>query len=128
MTIVAVYGTLRKGAGANGLMGNSAYLGRDIVRGHLFDLGSFPGFRKEVEGAEPKDVVVDLYQVGEDIVLNNLDRYEGYRVEAPDKSFYTREIVTTEGGIGDVNIYVFNQEPYGPELDEPDWLNYDKGR
>lgn len=122
MTIVAVYGTLRKGASANSLMGNSAYLGRDTVKGHLFDLGNFPGYRKEVDGAEPKEVVVDLYQVGEPQVLENLDNYEGYRAKNPEGSFYIREKIKTVGGVEDVNIYVFNQNPYGPEMDEPDWL------
>lgn len=120
--IIAVYGTLRYGESANGLMKGCRYLGKDHVRGKLYSLGSFPALKRSDEEADK--VVVDLYKLPNQLVLQGLDRYEGYYPAEPDQSLYKRVLSLTEEGNAEVWVYEYVFEP--PEnsrIKNGDWSN-----
>lgn len=110
-TTVAVYGTLRYGAAANGLMKGCKYLGKDKVSGRLYSLGAYPGLLPPIGEESPEqEVSVDVYAVPDENVLTSLDRYEGYYKDDPDHSLYNREkTVTLEGGM-EVEVYIYNSD------------------
>lgn len=117
--IVAVYGTLRYGGSANNLMEGCEHLGRDTINGKLYSLGAYPGIK--LGGAET--VVVDIYSIPSPVVLERLDRYEGYFKDDHTNSLYVRkEVMTNESGLT-VWCYEFVEEVYD-ELPVPsgDWL------
>ena len=92
--ILAVYGTLRRGGPANGLLKGGTWLGQDKIPGDLYDFKAFPGLRPPVQNGT---VVVDLYDVSEEIILK-VNKYEGYYPDSPDQSlFVLKEVVTVEG-------------------------------
>lgn len=102
MTKVFVYGTLKRGHGANGFLSSSKYEGEATIRGAIYHLGGFPGYKEEEQGL----VHGEVYLVDDD-TLHRLDRYEGYNPDRPGHSLYLRKEKTTEEGEL-VSIYVYN--------------------
>jgi gamma-glutamylcyclotransferase (GGCT)/AIG2-like uncharacterized protein YtfP len=94
-SIVAVYGSLRKGLGNHGLLQGSEFIGTGKVSGYgMYSLGGFPAMSNV--GAK-SDAVVEVYSVDE-VTMARLDRLEGY------PSFYNRSLVAVlldegEGGV-----------------------------
>ena len=114
--IVAVYGTLRYGGSANGLMEGCKYLGRGVLTGSLYNLGPFPGYKEKTSGY----VIVDLYRLpSSGGKLESLDKYEGYFPSDPKQSLYTRIAVTAHDK-GDAAVEVWAYE-YNNEVNE-EWL------
>jgi gamma-glutamylcyclotransferase (GGCT)/AIG2-like uncharacterized protein YtfP len=75
-----VYGSLRRGFDAQGLMRRlgARYVGKGTVHGRLFDLGQFPGAVK-APGSSAQ-VAGELYYLPSPArALKSLDRYEGSR-------------------------------------------------
>lgn len=104
MTKVFVYGTLKKGHHANGMMG-SHFLGKAEAYGmRLFDLGGFPCC---VESDDiMHSVLGEVYEVNA-AQLAQLDKYEGV------SSGLFKRIVTgvyTDNGILTVNMYVWGDD------------------
>jgi gamma-glutamylcyclotransferase (GGCT)/AIG2-like uncharacterized protein YtfP len=123
--ILAVYGTLRDGGGANGLMRGCKYLGKDKVKGKIYSFGQWPGLIKGDEG----EVVVDLYEIPPELplLLSNIDRYEGYFPEQPDQSLFEREKVLTLNCKEVVWVYKYRFDCNTmPLISNGDWLSYDK--
>lgn len=102
---IAVYGSLRYGGPANGLMKGFKYLGRDTVYGRLFNLGVYPALCLGDESKPDEQVVVDVYEITDERLLQGLDRYEGYFPDAPEQSLYTREMTLTVEGNLEVWVY-----------------------
>ena len=121
--VVAVYGTLRYGASANGLMKGCKYLGKDKVSGRLFNLGSYPGLLMSDNPSDAK-VIVDLYEIPDNVVLTSLDRYEGYYKDDPAHSLYLRKQTVTESG-QQVQIYEYNSSrvPSNSLIETGDWFD-----
>lgn len=111
-----VYGTLRSGrvpaAIAPALAGGRS-LGTARVAGRLYDLGPYPGARL---GGAPGDEIEGEVLALPDLEtrLADLDRYEGYRPEAPDASVYLRtscDACLASGETIRCFVYVIAEEP-----------------
>ena len=59
------------------------------MRGVLYDLGDYPGAR--LDASSEQRIIGWVYRLPEDAgVLQELDRYEGFNPEAPEKSLFLR--------------------------------------
>ena len=120
--VVAVYGTLRFGGAANGLLRDAEYLGQDTILGRMYNLGSYPGLHLCKE-AEAKKIVVDLYEVKDEDTLADLDNYEGYNKFDEDRSLYLRKETQAEGGLT-VSVYEYNANCINmKEVETGDWFD-----
>lgn len=126
---IAVYGTLRYGARANHLLRGCRRIGLDKIEGMLYNLGEFPGVDLLIEDHDtPPLVVVDVYEIPEEIaqeVLQRIDRYEGYIPSDPAQSLYVRRKTQTTGG-HEVWVYEYKW-PVHPDLcmDSGDWFSHE---
>jgi len=126
MTTVFVYGSLMGGFWNNKLLEEQEYLGIAKTRAefNLYSLGSFPGV---VDGTTV--VIGEVYNVDERC-LASLDNLEGYDRDYPERSFYTRRLIT----LADRQkawIYVFNRAGKDKELiASGDWRKWidERGR
>lgn len=119
---LAVYGTLRRGGPANGLLRGSRFLGLDRVPGNLYALASFPGLRLE-ENHQKRGVLVDVYDVPDELIPV-IDKYEGYFPEALDQSLFTRKEVTTLERKIQVVVYEYRFTSTTPLILTGDWITY----
>lgn len=122
--IIAVYGSLRRGSYANGLLKGAKYLGQDKISGDLYSLGNYPGLL--LDSDEP--VLVDLYLLPEDDegLLISIDRYEGYFNDDEEDSLFVRRKVTTLEGVLEVYIYEYNGTilpQYHTAIPSGDWFD-----
>lgn len=103
---VLVYGTLRPGNA------------REVtVKGHIFDLGAFPGVRLDGDSTFTAELVTV-----DDETLAKLDRYEGFYEDSPETSLYVRKRYTDpEQGV-DAWIYEFNETPTARPVEGGNWL------
>lgn len=124
-TIVAVYGTLRRGCHANGLMRGCRFVGPNVINGRIYDLVSFPALKLDKAGPVP--VTVDLYELPGDespLKLTEIDRYEGCFPGKPDQSLFNRvKTVTVGREVTWVWTYEFRLDvsPFH-EIKSGDWL------
>ncbi len=108
--LLATYGTLMRDFPAHGMMEEgrrTKFLGQFKVKGSIYDLGAFPGF-KETETGE---VAVEVYEViseGKELV-EALDYFEGYSQNRPEGSFYLRKELNLIDDGRKVSMYVFNR-------------------
>lgn len=112
MTLLAVYGTLRRGECRNHAVSRGKYLGtyRTDNPFIMFNLGSYPGI---IEGGA-QGVVVDLYEV-DDNIMHVCDQIEGVAY-----NFYARGTAYVNGQRS--IIYTYGQEPAGARIIESgDW-------
>lgn len=118
--LIAVYGTLRKGAFANYILKECKYIGRDRIKGSLYNIGTFPGL---IQDNENTFVVVDLYELPNTSVLEVLDKYEGYYEDSM-KSLYIRKKVITNTFELETWVYEYNGnvEDKG-RISSGDWFN-----
>jgi gamma-glutamylcyclotransferase (GGCT)/AIG2-like uncharacterized protein YtfP len=95
MTLVAVYGSLRKGFHNHYLLEGSKYIGSCITSPDykMYSLGSFPAV---VAGDSP--ILIELYEVSSE-TLTALDRLEGV------PTFYDKDVIETPYGTADIYIY-----------------------
>jgi gamma-glutamylcyclotransferase (GGCT)/AIG2-like uncharacterized protein YtfP len=103
MTLLAVYGTLRKGHHNNRQMAEAPLILSKIKVPNLslYGLGWYPGVKID----DGPGVVCDFYDVDE-ALLKRLDRYEGYDPSRPEHSLFVRKELTLE--TTKFNIYVYN--------------------
>jgi len=120
---VAVYGSLRRGAGNSSLLKSARYVGKTVLPPHytMYSLGPFPGVVKG--GHTP--IIVEIYEV-EDHILARLDTLEGYGGKDYD-NFYNRECINTNYGY--CYIYLINRRYRNrdyPKVITGDWMKYIK--
>ena len=118
---IFVYGTLRRGQGANRNFGMEKYA--EFVKtckldgAAIYHLGGFPGLKFE-EGSE---VVGDLYKVIEPRLMGALDGYEGYRESDPAGSLYIRREIDIEGTKAYTYEYNHSIRDQAPRIASGDW-------
>lgn len=121
--LVAVYGTLRKGAGNHHHFLRDAEMMGEFTSEpvyNLYDLGGFPGLREEGNTA----VKMEVYAVN-DKEASLVDSLEGY-VEGRQPHFYDKKEIDTPWGKANVYLYVREVEPEHI-IESGDWFNR-KGR
>lgn len=79
-TRIMVYGTLKRGRGNHGTLGNSIFLGEAVTVSKEFSMfdGGFPFVSDSFHGDHNGSVVGELYETDNKSILSNLDRLEGY--------------------------------------------------
>ncbi len=108
---VFFYGTLMSGFDRRhraGLDGRLSFLGRAWTRGHLYDLGLYPGAVPAEDGRFWGEVYETL-EPGP--VFEALDEIEGFDPSDPDRSLYVRqkaEVTFPEGTSIDAWVYFYN--------------------
>ena len=125
---IALYGSLMQGLGAMDeleLDTRLEFKGPAVIRGDLFDLGSFPGLRHG-EGR----VRAELYAILEADALIQLDQFEGVIAGCPAESLYLRErIQLIEPSGTEAWVYLYNRSPSEDKrIVGGDWRAYLKER
>lgn len=120
---VAFYGSLRRGFGAQELLGINARLrplGTGRIAGTLVDCGEYPAL---VDG--PGWVAAEFYSAEDRTVIATLDAYEDCHPARPDQSLYRREWRPVEGPVSHAWVYVYNRDPAGlPVIPGGDWARH----
>ncbi len=101
-TLVAVYGTLKRGQSNHHYLAGARYLGSAQLDGFaLYDLGAWPAARQE-----PGVIEVELFAVDAP-TFAALDELEEYCADAPDRGLYDRIQVHTPYGLA--WLYLYNE-------------------
>jgi gamma-glutamylcyclotransferase (GGCT)/AIG2-like uncharacterized protein YtfP len=122
MTLVFVYGTLKRGGGLHGVLqgADTAHVADGFVEGYaLLDLGSFPGM---VRGLAHDRVYGECYGVSP-ATLNQLDRVEA------EGSLYDRKLVavrTSHKRIRWAYAYIYRHPADQPVIDSGRWSILDQ--
>lgn len=122
-TLVAVYGSLRKGLGNHRLLKDSEYLG-DFKSEPVFNLHSLGGFPGLKEGGETS-VVMEVYSVTDE-VAKNVDSLEGY-TPGQKATFYDKIPIETPWGTAGVYTYVRALDS-DSIVESGDWKEYLENR
>jgi gamma-glutamylcyclotransferase (GGCT)/AIG2-like uncharacterized protein YtfP len=122
MTRILVYGTLRRGQGANGFLGDAKFVEEVRLPGYdMFHLGGFPGIVPNPDNKE--GVVGEVFELTDDREIENLDAYEGYSPRHEESSLYLRKEVEVLGK--PTFVYVYNRNTdrgsYG-KIPSGDWI------
>ena len=100
-TLVAVYGTLKRGCSNHGLLQHSNFVGEDCLTCiTLYDLGPYPGAKLQAS----QGIVVEVFDV-DDRRMQLLDELEEYVADAPDQGMYDRQQVMTRFGLAWIYLY-----------------------
>jgi gamma-glutamylcyclotransferase (GGCT)/AIG2-like uncharacterized protein YtfP len=130
MTVVAVYGTLRRGERNHQLMAGAEYLGSGYAAGAIHLVTAeieraypYPALieHAEVEGR----VVVELYRLTDPAALRALDQLEGYDPEdEAGNEFVRRSVPIFDGPVGSAAIYLYRGSPseLGERIASGDWV------
>lgn len=91
---ILTYGTLRRGHGNSKMFGlhdpnNATYIGPYKVKGGLYDLGWYPGWKDDDNG----ETICDLWKIHNQSIINRLDSYEGYTPSNPTGGLYNKKTV-----------------------------------
>ncbi len=115
-TLIAVYGSLRKGMGNDYLLSTSKYLGEFQTKPEfsLYSLGYYPGLKTNGNTS----VTMEVYAV-DDTVAEKVDRLEGY-TPGGNNTFYDKIPIETPYGEASVYIYV-NDIPQERLVESGDW-------
>jgi len=113
MAYIGVYGTLKRGQRANGMLASGTFIGEFKVEipFQMFNLGSFPAL---VAAEENHPITLEVYEVKDEQTLHSLDRYEGF----PGLYQKSNIPVITFDGTMDVTIYTMKDKAYHAELME----------
>lgn len=126
--LVFFYGTLMAGFDRRrraGIDDKLTYIGRGSIAGALFDLGIYPAAVPSTDG----HINGEVYEMSEaETVLAALDGIEGYRVDDPDRSLYTRsmaDVALPDGTHASAWVYFYNA-PLGraPRIASGDYFEH----
>jgi gamma-glutamylcyclotransferase (GGCT)/AIG2-like uncharacterized protein YtfP len=112
LTVLFVYGTLRRGLRLHHHLQGTVYLGEARIAGSLHDIGTYPGL---LVNPSPGWVSGELFKVDEEMI-QSLDAVEEYNPEEPERSEYLRRVVTvwTPTGVPMKAVtYIFNRDVQG---------------
>ena len=112
LTVLFVYGTLRRGLRLHHHLQGAVYLGDARIAGSLYDIGTYPGL---LVNPSPGWVSGELFKVDEEMI-QSLDAVEEYNPEEPERSEYLRRVVTvwTPTGVPMKAVtYIFNRDVQG---------------
>ncbi len=112
LTVLFVYGTLRRGLRLHHHLQGAVYLGEARIAGSLYDIGTYPGL---LVNPSPGWVSGELFKVDEEMI-QSLDAVEEYNPEEPERSEYLRRVVTvwTPTGVPMKAVtYIFNRDVQG---------------
>lgn len=116
---VAVYGSLRKN-----MYNHEHYLGKSKLLGtfetepiyNLYDLGSYPGLKKEGDTS----ITIEVYEV-DLTTLQRINNLEGYNPSSSKNDFYDRELIETPYGDAFLYFYVPNIEE-SKKIEHGNWV------
>lgn len=120
--LVGVYGTLRKGCGAEARLGNAELVDtiEVLIPYAMYSTGPYPVL---VSTNSINKIVFEVYNIKHSETLRELDAYEGY----PD--LYGKETIETE--LGDVIIYTggdslkeYVKNGYFEQITSGDWAKH----
>lgn len=120
--LVGVYGTLRKGCGAEARLGNAKLVDtiEVLIPYAMYSTGPYPVL---VSSNSINKIVFEVYNVKHSETLRELDIYEGY----PD--LYGKETIETD--LGEVIIYTggnslkeYVKNGYFKQITSGDWVKY----
>lgn len=112
LTVLFVYGTLRRGLRLHHHLQGAVYLGEARIAGSLYDIGTYPGL---LVNPSPGWVSGELFKVDEEMI-QSLDAVEEYNPKEPERSEYLRRVVTvwTPTGVPMKAVtYIFNRDVQG---------------
>lgn len=119
--LVAVYGSLRKGLGNHGVLGDSEYMFNGVTKGTMYDYsgGGFPAVTLRGDTS----LVVEVYRVPDEDTADRLDWLEGY------PNFYNRTQVdiTDADGTFICEAWLYHIEDdmsHLPLVEGGDWKEY----
>ncbi len=118
--LLFVYGTLRKGEGADlSIRSGAEFVTDDYINGNIYNLGSFPGVKTTAGHFCPGSPSVkgEVFKLTDASITRQLDGYEGYPY------LYDRIVTETASGLH-VWVYTINRECGENELIKSgDWLD-----
>ena len=124
--LIAVYGTLRKGESNHHVLDDSEYL--KTIRLNGFKMYGAHTFPAVIQGSEEDSIVIEIYKITSQNILDKLDLLEGLDRDNPTsaKNFYTIQIIKIEPETAPIEIYTFDHHPenvyqIGPEIKNGDW-------
>ncbi len=110
------YGTLQPGhapAEVAPAVGKMLPIGSGCVPGLLYDLGDYPG--AILDRMSERKICGTVFELPADAnILRQLDDYEGFDPQAPDRSLFIRTlhpVVLANGGTLSCWVYVYNRDP-----------------
>lgn len=117
MTLIFVYGTLRRDADMHRLLVDQVELiGHGSCQGRLYRVGSYPG---AVASTDPEERVYgEVYALRSDAVLSRLDRYEECGPGFAEPTEYVRRyrnVTLQDGGTCGAWVYEYNLPTVGLE-------------
>lgn len=116
VTLVAVYGTLKRGLENHPVLCHCSHVGNDILETiTLYDTGPWPAARTEPS----QGILVEVYEI-DAVTLQNLDELEDFDESDYDNSLYIRQSVQT--AFGPAWLYLYNRDVTGlPRLAKGSW-------
>lgn len=109
--LVFVYGTLKRGRGANRFLQTSEYLGEGFtVPKYRMTGEGFPMI--QLDDRSGHVVKGEIYRVN-DMVLDTLDRYEGH------PNFYTRKKIFVRTGQEEIEVNIYECNTMGSSKIDP---------
>jgi len=134
VTVIAVYGTLRRGERNHRLLEGATFLGTGSIPGRLHDVPRTP-YREypypALVEAETDEVHVELYRLAGTEMLARLDALERFDPDDVEGSQYVRiELPVANGPVARAWAYVYRGPAgeLGERIEHGDWVAFSRDR